>query len=87
MNTGTQPDRRGPVLFLVLLVVAGLLVVAWGVDHTDPGEPRGPVPQRVPPGDVPLPGFPSGPPLPAPEPPSEPAVWRGGPADGIDMSV
>ncbi|HEY1117202.1 MAG TPA: hypothetical protein VGE43_05830 [Acidimicrobiales bacterium] len=30
-----QPDQRGPVLFLVLLLIVGLLVVAWGVGQED----------------------------------------------------
>jgi hypothetical protein len=30
-----QPDNRGPVLFLVLLLLVGLIVVAWGVDEDD----------------------------------------------------
>ena len=30
-----QPDHRGPVLFLVLLLLVGLLVVAWGVGQED----------------------------------------------------
>ena len=36
-----QPDNRGPVLVLVLLLLAGLIVVAWGVDDsraTSPAE-------------------------------------------------
>ncbi len=28
-----QPDQRGPVLFLVLLVMIGLIVIAWGANH------------------------------------------------------
>ena len=28
-----QPDQRGPVLFLVLLVMVGLIVIAWGANH------------------------------------------------------
>jgi hypothetical protein len=30
-----QPDRRGPVLLLVLLAIVSLLVVAWGVGRQD----------------------------------------------------
>ena len=30
-----QPDRRGPVVFLVLLAIVGLIVVAWGAGRTD----------------------------------------------------
>ena len=30
-----QPDHRGPVLFLVLLLLVGLIVVAWGVGEED----------------------------------------------------
>ncbi|CAI9418673.1 hypothetical protein [Nocardioides sp. T2.26MG-1] len=33
--TQQQPDQRGPVLFLVLLLIVGLLVVAWGVGQED----------------------------------------------------
>lgn len=28
-----RPDQRGPVVFLVLLVMIGLIVIAWGVNH------------------------------------------------------
>jgi hypothetical protein len=28
-----QPDQRGPILFLVFLVMVGLIVIAWGVNH------------------------------------------------------
>ncbi len=41
-----QPDQRGPILFLVLLVIVALLVVAWGVGQEDAGssvEPSDPV--------------------------------------------
>ncbi len=30
-----QPDNRGPVLFLVFLMLVGLIVVAWGVGQED----------------------------------------------------
>lgn len=30
---GNAPDQRGPVLFLVFLVMVGLIVIAWGVNH------------------------------------------------------
>jgi len=30
-----QPDNRGPALFLVLLLMVGLIVVAWGVGDAD----------------------------------------------------
>jgi hypothetical protein len=37
---GNAPDQRGPILFLVLLVMVALLVVAWGVGREDAkGEP------------------------------------------------
>jgi hypothetical protein len=35
MANGSQPDQRGPILFLLLLVLVGLLVVAWRVGRTD----------------------------------------------------
>lgn len=34
-----QPDNRGPALFLVLLLMVGLIVVAWGVDEAESEEP------------------------------------------------
>ena len=37
MPTGNAPDQRGPILFLVLLVLVGLLVLAWGVNHPAAG--------------------------------------------------
>lgn len=30
-----QPDQRGPILFLVLLLIVGFLVVAWGVGQEE----------------------------------------------------
>jgi len=37
---GNAPDQRGPVLFLVLLVMIGLIVIAWGAGREDAkGEP------------------------------------------------
>lgn len=36
--SGNAPDQRGPVLFLVLLVMVGLIVIAWGVNHASDGE-------------------------------------------------
>jgi hypothetical protein len=36
--SGGPPDNRGPVLFLVFLVMAALIAVAWGLGR-DP-EPR-----------------------------------------------
>jgi len=29
--SGGHPDNRGPVLFLVFLVMAALIIVAWGL--------------------------------------------------------
>ena len=42
-----QPDNRGPVLFLLLLLMVGLLTVAWGLGRApsadvEPGGPVGP---------------------------------------------
>jgi len=50
------PDQRGPVLFLVLLVMVALLVVAWGVGQEDAkGEPSAvkPSPSVVEPAETP----------------------------------
>ena len=44
MSSG-PPDNRGPVLFLVMLVMAGLIAVAWGLGDTggsDDGPPYPP---------------------------------------------
>jgi hypothetical protein len=35
MAASPQPDQRGPILFIILLLIVGLLVVAWGVGRTD----------------------------------------------------
>ena len=40
--SGGPPDNRGPVLFLVFLVMAALIAVAWGLGR-DP-QPRDGVP-------------------------------------------
>ncbi|MCW2771916.1 MAG: hypothetical protein JWN91_242 [Nocardioides sp.] len=54
MSTGGEPDQRGPILFLVLLILAGFLLIAWGLGRDDangktasPVEPPG-VEQRAP---------------------------------------
>ena len=73
-----QPDQRGPIVFLVLLLIAGLLVIAWGVgqEDADGAPPVDEAPSAVapdgtpPPDDVETPaptqeGEPDGPP---PEP-------------------
>ena len=45
---GNAPDQRGPVLFLVLLVMIGLIVIAWGANHPSVVEQRGaPAPSVV----------------------------------------
>ena len=31
-----RPDNRGPILFLLLLMLVGLLSVAWGLGRTAP---------------------------------------------------
>ncbi|WP_121252112.1 hypothetical protein [Nocardioides ferulae] len=43
MTGGGRPEPRGPILFLLALVLTGLLVVAWGAAHPDAvlgGQPR-----------------------------------------------
>lgn len=76
METGRQPDQRGPILFLVLLVLVGLIVVAWGVGREEPDRPGDRPPRPDPAPEAPLPGF-SAPPLGEPEQPSvEPEVSR-----------
>jgi hypothetical protein len=42
-----MPDRRGPVLFLVLLAIVGLLVIAWGVGR-ETDRDRGELPHGTP---------------------------------------
>jgi len=52
MANGPGPDQRGPILFLVMLAIAGLLVVAWGVGRTgtvDEPAPSGGTTSDVPP--------------------------------------
>jgi hypothetical protein len=39
--SGSNPDHRGPILFLVLLLLVGLLVVAWGAGRPPVVERRG----------------------------------------------
>ncbi|MFA6299857.1 MAG: hypothetical protein WC642_11865 [Nocardioides sp.] len=58
------PDRSGPALFLVLLVMVALIVVAWGVNHPQAPRASSPAPAQAAP---PAPVLPS-------EPPSEPPV-------------
>lgn len=77
--TGSQPGRSGPQLFLVFLVMAALIAVAWGVAHPEvivPPEPR-PVEDVEPSGSSAPDGAPSQAPTPAEEPaepePAEPA--------------
>jgi hypothetical protein len=67
---GNAPDQRGPVLFLVLLVMIGLIVVAWGAGREDAkGEPSPSVvePSVVEPAETP-----------APEKPAQPQTLPGG---------
>jgi hypothetical protein len=55
------PDHRGPVLFLILLVMIALLTVAWGVGRTPaPGDdvPLGPAGSGAPAGAVGRPHLP-----------------------------
>ncbi|MBI2246103.1 MAG: hypothetical protein HYU55_19855, partial [Nocardioides sp.] len=42
-----QPDQRGPILFLVLLLIVGLLVIAWGVGQEDARSSDAPTPAVV----------------------------------------
>lgn len=46
-----QPDQRGPILFLVLLLIVALLVVAWGVGQEDVGSSIDPAPRSTEPPD------------------------------------
>ena len=71
-----QPDNRGPALFLVLLLMVGLIVVAWGVGDAD---------SEVPAEDwaAALPSSPAGPsataePDPEPSPAADPVALPGG---------
>ena len=43
MSSG-PPDNRGPVLFLVMLVMAALLAVAWGLGDTGGSDDTPPYP-------------------------------------------
>jgi hypothetical protein len=43
--TGQLPDNRGPILFMVMLAIAGLITVAWGLGRVpadDPADPATP---------------------------------------------
>jgi hypothetical protein len=57
-----HPDHRGPIIFLVLLALVGLIVVAWGARD----EPAGGAPSSSRPVESPTPGLgvPSEPPVP-----------------------
>ncbi|GAW51318.1 MULTISPECIES: hypothetical protein [unclassified Nocardioides] len=47
MSTGGEPDQRGPVLFLVFLLLAGFLLIAWGLGRDEAnGEPVPPSVER-----------------------------------------
>ena len=63
-----RPDRSGPAVFLVLLVMAALIVVAWGVGH--PAEAPTTLPLGVPSDVAPSP---SSSPTPPTTPPPTPA--------------
>lgn len=48
MSSGNEPDQRGPILFIVFLLLVGLLVIAWGAGHPSVVEQRGaPAPSAV----------------------------------------
>jgi hypothetical protein len=71
-----QPDQRGPVLFLVLLAMIGLIVIAWGVGREDAnGEPSVVEPPVVERGGAPAPSDVE---TPAPEKRVEPGTLPGG---------
>jgi len=73
---GNAPDQRGPVLFLVLLVMIGLIVVAWGAGREDAkGEPSVVEPPVVEQGGAPAPSDVE---TPAPEKRVEPGTLPGG---------
>ena len=77
------PDNRGPILFLVFLVLVGLIVVAWGVGQEDPANGSSPAevrqldrtaPRAPGPAD---PGEPAGPARPVPLPDGGTQVFGG----------
>ncbi|MDO9498046.1 MAG: hypothetical protein Q7J48_20245 [Nocardioides sp.] len=58
--TSGPPDRSGPALVLVLLVMVALIVVAWGVNHPQSAEvPRLAPAQSTPPSEPPVDPTPS----------------------------
>ncbi|KQW53726.1 hypothetical protein ASC77_05545 [Nocardioides sp. Root1257] len=71
-----QPDQRGPVLLLVLLVMVALIVVAWGVGQEDANGELAPAaaPSAVEPAETPAAETPP----PTPETPAAPATLPGG---------
>lgn len=74
-----QPDHRGPALFLVLLLMVGLIVVAWGVDEAD---------SEVPPDDRSaqvLPEDPATEETPAPTPSPRPTSGPSTAADPVEL--
>lgn len=89
MTDENRPDRNGPILFLILLMMVALLTVAWGVGHpqafADSATPRI-VDDRPPgagptsaPGESSAPeGSPSADPSTTPTPSADPAVLPDG---------
>ena len=82
------PDNRGPILFLLLLLMVGLLTVAWGVGRTAPVdvEPGGPVAPVGTPSTSPSPSptvspTPSPTPSPSASPTADPTASATGAAD------
>lgn len=71
-----QPDQRGPVLLLVLLVMVALIVVAWGVGQEDANGELAPAAasSAVEPAETPAAETPP----PTPETPAAPAALPGG---------
>ena len=76
MSAGNEPDQRGPILFLLLLLMVGFLVIAWGLGRDEAnGETAPPVVEQ---GGAPAPTDVETPAANPPNPPSPPAGLPGG---------
>lgn len=78
-----QPDRSGPAVFLVLLVMAALIVVAWGASQPAAAPIAAPMPTEQPPSPSPS-ELPS---QPASDPPSSAEPTGARPPSGGDRAT
>jgi hypothetical protein len=74
VSSGGEPDQRGPILFLVFLLLVGFLVIAWGLGRDEANGETGPLVEQ---GGAPAPTdveTPAADPPPTTDPPSTPST-------------